>query len=323
MAKATDPLMKPIMALLFVGAAVMPGVASAAGGMPALMADRWVNSTPLTPQALRGKVVLVDFWEFTCVNWLRTAPYVKAWNRDYAQAGLVVIGVHTPEFEFSQRAENVDRGVRDFGLTYPIAIDNSYAIWNAFDNNAWPATYLFDSQGRVVNRWLGEGSYDEIESEIRRLLVAADPAVKLPAVSPEVQAFKKTGFPDYSGITDETYVGADRGARGAFKLEGDWVKRPQYIELHAGEGSIVIPFTGGEANLVVQPGTSGRGTLTVLLDGKPVGAAHGADVDADGVAHFDRSGMIRLVAGASRKKHVLTLVARDPGFQAYSFTFGP
>ena len=116
-----------------------------------------MNSAPLTAAGLRGKVVLVDIWEYTCINWIRTAPYVKAWNRDYAALGLVVVGVHAPEFEFGKRAENIDRGIRDHGLTYPIAIDNEFAIWRALGNDAWPAKYLFDGQGRLVKRWVGEG----------------------------------------------------------------------------------------------------------------------------------------------------------------------
>src|SRR5512138_2870605 len=164
-------LTRAIMSLLFLGATAGSDVAVAAGEMPALKAERWVNSTPLTPEALRGKVVLVDFWEYTCINWIRTSPYVKAWNRDYGKLGLVVVGVHAPEFEFGKRAENIDRGIREHGLTYPIAIDNDFVIWQAFGNDAWPAKYLFDAQGKLVNRWVGEGNYDEIESEIRRLLI--------------------------------------------------------------------------------------------------------------------------------------------------------
>ena len=227
------------------------------------------NSTPLTAEALRGKVVLVDFWEYTCINWIRTSPYVKAWNRDYAALGLVVVGVHAPEFEFGKRAENIDRGIRDHGLTYPIALDNEFATWRAFGNDAWPAKYLFDAQGRLVKRWVGEGSYDEIEAEIRRLLVAAKPGIQLPAVSPEATAFARTGQPSYAGITDETYVGAERREPGTVTLEGDWRSGRQYLELRKGTGKIVLPFTAGEVNLVMQPGPSGKAAVTVLLDGKP------------------------------------------------------
>src|SRR5262245_39023891 len=126
------------------------GAASAGGALPAFKVERWVNSTPLTADMLRGKVVLVDFWEYTCVNWIRTSPYVKAWNRDYADRGLVVIGVHAPEFEFGKRAEHIDRGIRDHVLTYPIALDNDFATWRAFGNDAWPTKYLFDAHGTLV-----------------------------------------------------------------------------------------------------------------------------------------------------------------------------
>jgi thiol-disulfide isomerase/thioredoxin len=305
------------------GQAAGSGLAMAASEMPALKAERWVNSAPLTPEAPRGKVVLVDFWEFTCINWIRTSPYVKAWNRDYAKFGLTVVGVHAPEFEFGKQREIIDRGIRDHGLAYPIGIDNDFVIWNAFDNDAWPAKYLFDAQGKLVNRWVGEGSYDQIESEIRRLLVAANPGAKLPEVSPEVRAFAKTGMPSYAGITGESYVGARRRERGMFKLEGDWRSDGQFVELEKGTGTITLPFVAGEVNLVAQPGPSGRSAMKVLLDGNPPGDARGADVGTDGVARFDRSGMIRLVAGAPRKKHVLTLIATDPGVRAYVFTFGP
>lgn len=316
--------MNVIMSFLLLAATAMgQSPAIAAGDMPPLSAERWVNSTPLTPEALRGKVVLVDFWEYTCVNWIRTSPYVKAWDRDYGKLGLVVIGVHAPEFDFGKRAENIDRGIRDHGLAYPIALDNAFVIWQAFNNDAWPAKYLFDAQGKLVKRWVGEGSYDKIESEIRRLLMAATPGLKLPEVSAEARTFAKTGEPNYAGITGETYVGAARRERGTFMLEGDWESQRQYLELKTGTGKITLPFIAGEVNLVVQPGPSGRGSMAVMIDGKPIDDARGADVGSDGVARFDRSGMIRLVAGASRMKHVLTLMASEPGIRAYVFTFGP
>jgi len=316
-------LIRALLPLLFLGVGAGPGRASAAGQMPELKAERWVNAAPLTPEALRGKVVLVDIWEYTCINWIRTLPYVKAWNRDYANLGLVVIGVHAPEFEFGKRAEYIDRGIRDHGLTYPIALDNGFLIWQALGNDAWPTKYLFDARGNLVKRWVGEGSYDDIEAEIRRLLVVAYPGTRLPAVTPEATAFAKTGEPSYAGITPETYVGAERRERGTFKLEGDWRSERQYVELQKGSGKIVLPFTAGEVNLVMQPGPSGTSAVTVLLDGKPVGEARAADVGPDGVARFDRSGMVRLVSHAPGGKHVLTLLASDPGLRAYVFTFGP
>ena len=306
--------------LLF--AAANPYRTDAATALPALRAERWVNSAPLAPEALHGKLVLVDVWEYTCINWIRTLPYVKAWNRDYAPLGLVVIGVHAPEFDFGKQAENIDRGIRDHGLMYPIAIDNGFAIWRALGNNAWPAKYLFDGQGKLVNRWVGEGQYDEIEAEIRRQLVAARPGIPLPPFSPEATAFGKTGQPSYFGITGETYLGTERRQLGTVHLEGDWHSARQYVELRQGLGKIIVAFTASEVNLVMQPGSSGNASVTVLLDGKPVGSARGADVGADGVARFDRSGIIRLVAGASKRRHVLTLLSSDPGLRAFAFTFG-
>ena len=315
--------MKAILPLLVFGVVAASCLVGAATTLPTLKAERWVNSAPLTAGALGGKVVLVDVWEYTCINWIRTLPYVKAWNRDYASLGLVVVGVHAPEFEFGKRDENVDRGIRDHGLTYPIAIDNEFAIWRSLGNNAWPAKYLFDGQGKLVKRWVGEGRYDEIESEIRRLLAAANHGVQLPAVSHEATMFARTGQPSYAGITNEAYMGAGRREPDAFTLDGAWRSEREYVELRKGTGKITLPFTAGEVNLVLQPGPSGSAAVNVLLDGKPVGDVRGADVGSDGVARLDGPRMIRLVAGASRRRHVLTLVTSDPGVRAFAFTFGP
>ena len=305
------------------GLPVGADAARAAGVMPAFTVERWVNSAPLTADMLRGKVVLVDFWEYTCVNWIRTAPYVKAWHRDYAARGLVVVGVHAPEFEFGKRAEHIDRGIRDHALTYPIALDNEFATWQAFGNDAWPTKYLFDTHGTLAKRWVGEGSYHDTEMEIRRLITAAGAGTKLPPVSAEAAAFAKMGEPSYAGITAETYVGSARREPGTVILEGQWRSSGQYVELQSGTGKIVLPFRAGEVNVVMQPGPSGKAAVAVLLGGKPIGEARGGDVGPDGSARFDRSGMIRLVARAPRGNHVLTLVSSDPGLRVYVFTFGP
>src|SRR4026208_2355928 len=167
--------MKTILPLLFFGVVAASCLVGAAGKLPAFTVERWVNSTPLTVEALRGKVVLLDIWEYTCVNWIRTSPYVKAWHRDYAALGLVVVGLHAPEFECGTGAGNIDRGIRDHGLTYPIALDNDFATWRALGNDAWPTKYVFDARGALVKRWVGEGSYSDIEAEIRRLLLTAKP----------------------------------------------------------------------------------------------------------------------------------------------------
>jgi thiol-disulfide isomerase/thioredoxin len=292
--------------------------------LPAFNVERWVNSKPLTPEGLRGKVVLVDFWEYTCVNCIRTLPFVRAWHRDYAPVGLAVIGVHAPEFDFGKRAENIDRGIREHGLTYPIAIDNQFATWEAFHNEAWPAKYLFDAQGKLVKMWLGEGHYEEVEGEIRRLLVAANPSVKLPPITKEVSEFRAADYARREGISPETYLGRARRDEGAVKLDDTWLETPEYVE-HVGDkpGKIVMDVVAGEVNLVMQPGPSGKGAIKVFLDGKPVAAERGADVGADGVARFERAGMVRLVAKAEKKKHRLELVTTDPGLRAFAFTFGP
>jgi thiol-disulfide isomerase/thioredoxin len=315
--------MKSLLSFLVLGLAATPTVAEAARKMPPFKVERWLNSAPLTPEVMQGKVVLIDVWEYTCINWIRTAPFVKAWHRDYARHGLVVVGLHTPEFEFSKLAEHIDRGVHDHGLTYPVALDNKFATWRALGNQAWPTKYLFDAKGKLVKRWEGEGSYHEIEAEIRRALLAAHPAIELPPITPEATAFAKTGNPSYRGITGETYLGAERGETGAYRLEGEWRSEREYLELKKGTGKIILPFTAGEVNLVMQPGASGNAAVTVLLDGQPVAETRGADVGSDGVARFGRSGMIRLVSGAPRGKRVLTLLISDPGVRAFAFTFGP
>ncbi|MGC1214604.1 MAG: redoxin domain-containing protein [Micromonospora sp.] len=291
--------------------------------IPDFRVERWVNSPPLTADVLDGQVVLVDFWEYTCINWIRTSPYVKAWHRDYADRGLVVIGVHAPEFEFGRSAENIDRGIRDHGLTYPIALDNDFAVWRALGNKAWPAKYLFGADGRLVDRWIGEGSYDQVEAEIRRLLVARAPGTELPPTSPEVMAYAATGQPSHAGVTAETYVGTDQRVPDTFDLTGDWRSDGEYVELASGTGELTLPFNAGEVNLVVDPGPSGEAVVRVLLDGKPIGDERGADVGPDAVAYLNRAAMVRLVNGASRDDHLLTLVASQPGLRAFAFTFGP
>ena len=199
---------------------------------------------------------------------------------------------------FSKRAEGIDRGIRDHGLTYPIALDNDFATWRALDNDAWPAKYLFDAQGKLVKRWVGEGRYGEIEAEIRRLLAAAMPGAQLPAVTSEVAAFAKAGEPSYAGITNETYVGVERREPGTFTLEGDWQSSRQYVELRKGSGKIIMRFTAAEVNLVMQPGL--RLAVTGCSRRKTSRRGISADV-VEQVAHVDRSGMIRLVAGAPGK----------------------
>ncbi|WP_174533665.1 redoxin [Micromonospora chalcea] len=291
--------------------------------LPPIDVRRWVNSAPLTPEELRGRVVLVDVWEYTCVNWIRTAPYVRAWHRDYRDLGLTVVGAHAPEFAFGRLPENIDRAVRDHGLTYPIAIDDDYTFWRALRNDAWPARYLFDADGRPADRWVGEGGYDRTETEIRRLIESAAPGTALPPVTPEVTAFVTSRQPTYAGITPETYLGAERGVPGTYALTGDWRVEDEYVEVAGGDTELVLPFTAGEVNLVADPGPAGPAGVRVLLDGKPATDARGADAGPDGRVVVDRAAMIRLVDGAPPGEHRLTLRAERPGLRAYVFTFGP
>ena len=302
------------LALLFLAACIAhaeptPAFPATGAPMPRFIIDRWVNSPPLQPETLRGKVVLVDFWEYTCVNCIRTLPYVKAWHATYAPVGLVVVGVHAPEFEFGKRAENIDRGIRDHGLTYPIAIDNDFSTWTAYRNQAWPAKYLFDAQGKLSGVWLGEGEYPEIENKIRELLVQAG-ARTLPPVTAEVKAYKDLPFD--TEITPETYLGTARREGDGVARVGAWKSEAEYVE-HVGDepAKLVLDFRGGEVNLVLQPGPE-TSHLLVKLDGKDLGPTT-----------IDRSGMYRLVHDAGNRRHGLELETKDPGLRAYAFTFGP
>src|SRR5215470_19738843 len=178
--------------------------------MPRFIVDRWVNSPPLQPETLRGKVVLVDFWDYTCVNCIRTLPYVKAWHEKYRDLGLTVIGVHTPEFTFAQYESNVERGVSEFGLTYPVVIDSNYEIWKAFANRAWPAKYLLDKDGYLRFAHFGEGAYGECEEAIQELLREIDPAVDLPPIMEPVRQEDRPGAVCYPA-SPELYLGHRRG----------------------------------------------------------------------------------------------------------------
>jgi thiol-disulfide isomerase/thioredoxin len=301
-----------------------PAFRELGASMPRFVADRWVNSPPLQPEGLRGKVVLVDFWEYTCVNWIRTRPFVNAWHARYAAKGLVVIGVHTPEFEFGKRPENIDRGIRDHGLAYPIAIDNAFRTWRAFRNDAWPTKYLFDARGVLRGVYVGEGDYPAIEDEIRKLLTEGG-AGALPPVTAEVVAYQRARAVADRPQSPETYLGSGRRRQDSgLALVGDWKDEGEYIEhVGAAPARIVLDFLGGEVNLVMQPGATGRAAVKVKLDGKDVGTRRGADVDEGSTARFDRSGMVRLVRGAGPGAHRLELETAERGLRAYSFTFGP
>src|ERR671921_859234 len=277
------------------------------GELPSLGgATGWLNSQPLTAAGLRGKVVLVDFWTYTCINWLRQLPYVRAWAEKYKDQGLVVICVHAPEFAFERNVDNVRRAAKDMRVDYPVAIDNDYAIWSAFNNRYWPALYFVDAQGHIRHRHFGEGEYEQSEMIIQQLLAEAgnggigDELVSVDARGAEAGAdwanlkspenyvgYERTeNFASPGGaLLDERHVyGAPAQLRlNSWALSGDWTVEKQATVLNEANGRIAYGFHARDLHLVMGPparGTSVR--FRVLLDGQPPGAAHGIDVDEGG-----------------------------------------
>ena len=322
---------------------------SPAGGELASLdhATAWLNSEPLTAASLRGKVVLVDIWTFTCINWLRTLPYVRAWAEKYKDQGLVVIGVHAPEFVVERDLDNVRRAALDLRVAYPVAVDNDYAIWRAFNNNYWPALYLVDAQGRVRHQQFGEGEYARAEQMIQQLLAEAGNG----GVSRDLVAVTGGGVEaaaDWDSLrTPENYVGYDRTQNFAspggaardqrrvyaaparltlnhWALSGDWTVQPQAIMLNEANGRIVYRFHARDLHLVM--GAAARGAAVrfrVLVDGQPPGAAHGVDVDEQGNGMVAEPRLYQLVRQpqsiADRQFEIEFL---DPGVEAFAFTFG-
>ncbi len=328
--------------------------------LPKIDSEYWIHSMPIEPESLKGKVVLVDFWDYTCVNCLRTLPYIEAWHQRYKDRGLVLLGVHAPEFEFAKKIDNVKRAVEGFGLTYPIVMDNDFAIWRAFGNRYWPAKYLFDKNGRLRYTHFGEGGYGEGERAIQTLLREIDPKALLPAVMEPVREADKDGAVCVRP-TPEIYLGVERGRIGnaphggggrgpsvepgkpfdfvlPAKLEedvayaeGTWQPLPASLRF-AGKGgdrgAIVIDFTGAEANLVIHPTAPGNTRVDVELGGKPIPPEmRGADVlsGPDGQTWIEvvEPRMYRLVKTNRRDRFVLRLSAAAPGFEAFAFTFVP
>jgi thiol-disulfide isomerase/thioredoxin len=309
-------------------------------------ANEWLNSPPLTPSALRGKVVLIDFWTYTCINWRRTLPYVRAWAEKYRDQGLVVIGVHAPEFSFEKNLNNVRWAVKDMRIDHPIAVDNDHAIWRAFKNQYWPALYFIDSQGRVRHHHFGEGSYEQSEMIIQELLreagvggVSREP-VKVDARGIEAAA-------DWGSLkSPENYVGFERTENFAspggamldrprryelparlrlneWALSGDWTVKKDAAVLNKASGSITYRFHARDLHLVMgpaAPGTSVR--FRVLIDGQPPGAAHGIDVDEQGHGTVTEQRLYQLIRQpkpiADRQFEIEFL---DSG-EAFAFTFG-
>jgi thiol-disulfide isomerase/thioredoxin len=296
------------------------------GPMPSLaQADAWLNSPPLSPAALRGKVVLVDFWTYTCINWRRTMPWLRAWAQKYADQGLVIVGVHTPEFSFETELDNVRRAAKEQQVDYPIAVDSHYAIWRAFDNNYWPALYFVDAKGRIRHHQFGEGDYDQLERVIQQLLTEAGRTgfdktlVSVDAKGAEVAA-------DWKNLrTAETYMGSARaGNRNAWSLEGEWMRRPEAAVQKKANGRILYRFHARDVHLVMGPATRGTPVrFRVSIDGQPPGAAHGVDVDAAGHGRVDQPRMYQLIRQSTPiEERQLEIEFLDPGVEVYSFTFG-
>jgi thiol-disulfide isomerase/thioredoxin len=309
-------------------------------------ATEWINTPPLAAASLLGKVVVVDFCTYTCINWLRTLPYVRAWSQKYTQ-GIVLVGVHTPEFAFEKNLDNVRRSLKQMRVEYPIVIDNDYSIWRAFKNQYWPALYFLDVRGRIRDRHFGEGEYDRSERIIQRLLADAGVAgVGSGLVSVEGKGIEAAA--DWANLrTPETYVGYERAesfvsrtaaalnqpraytapsrlALNQWSLAGEWTMGTQATVLNRPSGQIVYRFHARDVHLVmgpVRPGNSVR--FRVTLDGQPPGAAHGLDVDEGGNGTVVEQRLYQLVrqpmAIADRTFAIEFL---DSGVEAYSFTFG-
>jgi len=295
--------------------------------MPALDgATEWLNTDPLGPAELRGRVVLVNFWTWTCINWLRQEPHVRAWSQAYRDDGLIVIGVHTPEFSFEHDVDGVRRAVKDRDIDYPVVVDNDYAVWSAFDNHYWPALYFLDTDGILRDEHFGEGRYEASERVIQRLLDIEREFVSVEGAGVEAEA-------DWDHLrTPETYLGSSRGERFAssgrlllnhWALTGEWTTGRENVALDQAGGRIAFRFHARDAHLVMSPGERDPIPFRVLLDGEAPGESHGVDVDEAGNGLLRESRMHQLVRqhGAIRER-TLEITFREPGAEAYSFTFG-
>ena len=309
-------------------------------------ATGWLNSAPLSAADLRGKVVLVDFWTYTCINWLRTLGYVRAWAEKYADHGLVVVGVHTPEFPFEQDVDNVREAAKEMRVEYPIALDSDYAVWRAFDNNYWPAVYIADSGGRIRHNQFGEGGYEECERVIQGLLREAG----RDGIGDDLVSVADDGFEaqaDWANLeSPETYLGyeqaqnfvsadraefdepqsfsvPDRLERNQWALSGNWTLGPGASVLNEPDGRLVFRFHARDVNLVMAPPAGSSVPFRVLVDGAPPGDAHGLDVDDAGNETLDRPRLHQLIrepGSITDRTFEITFLAH--GAEAYCFTFG-
>ena len=310
-------------------------------------ATGWLNSPPLTAEGLRGKVVLVQVWTYSCINWLRTLPYVRAWAEKYRDQGLVVIGVHTPEFGFEHNLDNVRLAAKDMQVAYPIALDNDYAIWRAFNNNYWPALYFIDAKGHIRHHQFGEGQYDRSELIIQQLLAeAGSGGIGHDLVSVDARGAEAAA--DWGNLkSPETYVGYECTANFAspggavvdkrrvyaaparlrlnqWALAGDWTVGKQATVLHKANGRITYRFHARDLHLVMGPAVRGTPVrFRVLIDGQPPGPAHGIDVNDQGYGTVTEQRLYQLIRQpkpiADRQFEIEFL---DPGVETFVFTFG-
>ena len=299
-------------------------------------ATGWLNSPPLAKADLRGKVVLTDFWTYTCINWLRTLAYVRAWSQKYADQGLVVVGVHTPEFPFERDVDNVRAAVEELDVSYPVALDPDYAVWEAFANHYWPAVYIADGDGQIRYHHFGEGAYEECEQVIQALLREAgrdglgNGLVAVALEGFEVQA-------DWQNLeSPETYLGSEQArnfARGAptdtlrlnqWTLSGDWAVERRASVLNGPDGRIAFRFHARDVNLVMGPPERGASVpFRVLVDGEPPRDAHGLDVDEQGRGTLAQQRLHQLVREpAAITDRTVEIEFLEPGAEAYCFTFG-
>ena len=314
------------------------------GPLPSLDgAVLWLNSPPLTREQLKGKVVLIDFWTYSCINCIRSIPYIRAWYERYKDEGLVVIGVHSPEFAFEKDPANVRKAVADFGIRYPVALDNNLAIWRAFNNRYWPAHYLADARGRIRYHHFGEGKTDQTEAAIRALL--AEKGAKL-GDTVKVTASGASAAADWASIrSPETYLGTQRAANFAspgglrpgvysyllpasfdlntWALVGRWKVEPQRSVSQLPGGKIAFRFRARDLHLVLGSASGKPVRFRVLLDGKAPGADHGMDIDAAGNGQVTNQRLYQLLRQKDpRRERLFTIEFLDPGAEAYAFTFG-
>jgi thiol-disulfide isomerase/thioredoxin len=328
--------------------AAAPSQLSNEGGMPPLNnASEWLNSQPLTTRGLRGKVVLVNFWTYTCINWLRSLPYVRAWAERYADQGLIVIGVHSPEFVFEKNVENVRRAVKDMNITYPVAIDSDHAIWHAFSNQYWPALYFIDAKGQIRHHRFGEGEYEQSETAIQQLLAAAGSGtigrerVSIDARGAEAAAdwdslkssenylgYQRTQnfVSPGGGVVDKrrVYAVPTRLRINQWALSGDWTMAKESIALNHANGRITNVFHARDLHLVMGPAVKGQSVrFRVLVDGQPPMRAHGSDVDDQGNGTVTEQRLYQLIRQPRPiNDRQFEIEFLDSGVEAFAFTFG-